>query len=135
MYSRKTRGYIPCNPPPNYNGVAFTRDFKAQTEIPEKELPVSEPQCECMEQCTEDGTLCEEDEIIAEGETECTQPPSCAEEECPGQEQTECAENQEISRELTVEDLMIIGAVLLFVSGEFDGDIMLLLGLLLIAGV
>jgi len=40
-----------------------------------------------------------------------------------------------VSKEFTLEDLLIIGSVLLFVSGELDGDLMLLLGLLLIAGL
>ena len=39
------------------------------------------------------------------------------------------------SKEFRIEDLLMIGAVLLFVSGELDGDIMLLLGLLLVAGI
>ena len=38
-------------------------------------------------------------------------------------------------KEFRLEDMLLIGAVLLFVSGELDGDIMLLLGLLLVAGI
>ena len=125
MYSRKSRGYTPCTPPPNYNGVAFTRDFKAETEIPEKETPPSEPEC----RCTDTECPCPASDASDESNTEHEDLPDCR--ECTEQD----TNDPDFSKELTVEDLMIIGAVLLFVSGEFDGDIMLLLGLLLIAGV
>ena len=137
MYSRKISGYAPSVPPPGYNGVAFNRKYQPSSEI----APISPyPTEELQEKDTAVMTVPEEtsDEIDdTEDPAELCEDP---EPQSNSGHDTDAGKTQDIlsdiaSKELRIEDLLLIGAVLLFVSGELDGDIMLLLGLLLVAGI
>lgn len=163
MYSRKSRGYMPYSPPPNYNGVAFTRDFSPSAVLDsasnqddgERDAAASKPSLPDAETAyreEEEGTeyARNTDELdfdeyadIKEANAYSDEPYSSSSdsEETEAEQGTDDDSNDlrlssaVVSKEFTLEDLLIIGSVLLFVSGELDGDLMLLLGLLLIAGL
>lgn len=147
MYSRKSFGYTPYTPPPNYNGVAFTRDFKPYSDIPEsrENRETEETTAAAAEDITEipaeESTPETEEPAAFETEyiTPVTEEPSYITDSTdvsePSPEDTEEIASIISNKDMKVEDLLLIGAVILFVSGEFDGDLMLLLGLLLIAGI
>ena len=147
MYSRKNSGYPRFTPPPNYNGVAFTRDYMPSSEVKESTPKASDVQTSALPQESEpicDVTVCETledtpDESVSKDSSEnCEQKQEHPHENGGGHSQNNSTESictKLIGKELSLEDLLLIGAVILFVSGEFDGDLMLLLGLLLIAGL
>ncbi len=164
MYSRKSIGYTPCTPPPNYNGVAFTRDFKPYSEISEpppkeeeedtkeenvlfEETNLNDSPNDAIDDKTPDpcdkNRPCEEDadrECIDKCDFEQSEHSDSPTSQEPAPEIQPSAPYEEVaskiqSKDMRLEDLLLIGAVILFVSGEFDGDLMLLLGLLLIAGI
>ena len=137
MYSRKISGYAPSVPPPGYNGVAFNRRYQPSSEI----APIQPAPAEVLpEQDAADAAGLEEtfdENNEAEEPSELCETP---ESESKAESDSDAEKKQDIlsdiaSKELKIEDLLLIGAVLLFVSGELDGDIMLLLGLLLVAGI
>lgn len=137
MYSRKISGYAPSVPPPGYNGVAFNRRYHPSSEIapaPQKsaeEIPDPELSREPELEVTPDDTV----EIEERGEAfDDPVPQSKASDDADNNKKHDILSDI-ASKELKIEDLLLIGAVLLFVSGELDGDIMLLLGLLLVAGI
>lgn len=170
MYSRKTSGYIQPSPPPNYNGVAFTRGYHPYSEIRRSEKPDDSNDESAAapalpgnipggaQEYARDGNYPPEEEVsegeigvpgtesdtAGEGSGGSSEPPDkepLAED--PPREKPEIKPSEEekpdilsliATKEFRLEDLMLIGAVLLFVSGELDGDILLLLGLLLISG-
>ena len=140
MYSRKISGYAPSVPPPGYNGVAFNRRYQPSSEItPMPPAPVeAPPEQDAADAAGLEETFDEIDEIDeAEEPAELCEAP---EPESKAGSDADAGKKQDIlsdiaSKELKIEDLLLIGAVLLFVSGELDGDIMLLLGLLLVAGI
>lgn len=157
MYSRKSFGYNPSyTPPPNYNGVAFTRNFKPYADIVEgsekapeenkNEISAFEAQSfnDISEPVEETGAIPEKpsgelfQDYISPCDSCSPEAEACGEKECEKGCEKE-GKNEVASlisgKDLKIEDLLIIGAVILFVSGEFDGDLMLLLGLLLVAGI
>lgn len=138
MYSRKNSGYTPTVPPPGYNGVTFNRNYQPSSSIPparRREDGAPAPDFGASHTPEDGAPDVEEtrdaDDIENTGDsvTDTVQEP-----------EERAAPERDIlkdiaSKEFRIEDLLTIGAVLLFVSGELDGDIMLLLGLLLVAGI
>ena len=144
MYSRRNSGYPRFTPPPNYNGVAFTRDYMPSSEVKESAPKL----CEDVERETkqvEDTPICNTPLCeLCDNKPDEREFQECKDEsgstndntdKTPSSNSSESLCTKLIGKELSIEDLLLIGAVILFVSGEFDGDLMLLLGLLLIAGL
>ena len=134
MYSRKNSGYFVSSPPPNYTGVAFDRSFRPSSEIEQRSVPEETKDEEKREEQPTGGILPEE--VKASPQEEHT-PATELEEDLP---ESDAGRKDDLlslisEKEFKLEDMLLIGAVLLFVSGELDGDIMLLLGLLLVAGI
>lgn len=136
MYSRKSSGYPRFTPPPNYNGVAFTRNYMPSSEVKpthdvEPETP-EEPSVAKMP--SEPPRNAAPSPETDRQEDDAKQDESTDESEC-SKSASDGIASRIIGKDMSLEDLLLIGAVILFVSGEFDGDLMLLLGLLLIAGL
>jgi|GEM_PF-2511043 len=135
VYSRKSAGYFPSVPPPGYNGVTFSRNYQPSPNV---RIPAKSP--ESAEDADED--IPREEPMLDAQPTEpaeTAEPAEDTQSEEAGYDAGEGAGhdilNDIASKEFRMEDLLLIGAVLLFVSGDLDGDIMLLLGLLLVAGI
>ncbi len=156
MYSRKNKGYsrstanFSYSPPPNYRGVAFSRDYRPEAELhssgdsEETKARESIALPEQLQENTPENSSTNGQYTDENTDLENASPQSeSAKEDSQGSENEQDSVESEsgffssslLSKKMSIEDLLIIGAVILFVSGELDGDLLLLLGLLLVAGL